>query len=705
MLFRNPDLPLPERVADLVSRLTLEEKVSQMLHEAKAIERLGIPAYNYWNEGLHGVARNGRATVFPQAIGMAATWDPALIRNIASAIADEGRAKFHAALRAQGFSQHYQGLTFWSPNINIYRDPRWGRGQETWGEDPHLTGTLGSAFVRGLQGDDPRHLKASACAKHFAVHSGPEKDRHSFDARVDARDLWGTYLPAFRKLVVEAKVESVMGAYNRTLGEPCCASKLLLEDILRSRWGFQGHVVSDCWALTDIHKHHRVTADPVETAALALRRGCDLSCGCTFDFLGEAVSRGLITEAELDRALSRHLATRFKLGLFDPDERVPYAATPLDVVGCARHRRLAHEAAVKSVVLLKNQDELLPIRDTVRSILVVGPSASSGDVLLGNYFGFPASMSTLLEGIVAALPEGVRFDFRPAFDFVQAYPDPCNWPVFEAKRNDLVIACAGLSPHLEGEEGDAFRSDSKGDRDDIALPAAQADYLRRIADTGAKVVLVLTGGGAIALGDLAERLHAILWVGYPGQEGGHAVADILFGKSSPSGKLPVTFYRSTADLPPYDDYRMQGRTYRYFAGDPLYPFGFGLSYTRFAYADLRLSRPLLKPGQSLRATVRVSNTGTRDAGEVVQCYLTDVEASVPVPRHTLVGFKRIQLAAGASKSVSFTLTPEHLAALDDEGRPFLEPGRFTLTLGSASPGPRAQALDAPEPQTATFELL
>ncbi|MEI6198220.1 MAG: glycoside hydrolase family 3 N-terminal domain-containing protein, partial [Verrucomicrobiota bacterium] len=396
--FRNPDLPLDARVRDLVSRMTREEKVSQMLHDAHAIPRLGIPAYNYWNEALHGIARNGHATIFPQAIGMAATWDAALIERVASAIADEGRAKFHEAMRRQGFSQHYQGLTFWSPNINIFRDPRWGRGQETWGEDPFLTGEMGAAFVRGLQGDDPRYLKTAACAKHFAVHSGPEKDRHTFDARVSPRDLWETYLPAFRKLVVEAKVESVMGAYNRTLGEPCCASRLLLQDILRARWGFQGHVVSDCWALTDIHKHHGVTNNSVESAALALRGGCDLSCGCTFDLLGEAINQGHITETDLDVALSRHLRTRFKLGLFDPDERVPYAQTPLSVVGCKKHQRLAHEAAVKSIVLLKNSDNLLPIRDTVRSILVVGPAAANGDVLLGNYFGFPAQMTTLLEG-------------------------------------------------------------------------------------------------------------------------------------------------------------------------------------------------------------------------------------------------------------------------------------------------------------------
>ena len=701
--FRNPDLPLAERVTDLVSRLTLEEKVSQMLHDAKAIPRFGIPSYNYWGEALHGVARNGRATVFPQAIGMAATWNPALIQEVASAIADEGRAKYHAALRAHGYSQQYQGLTLWSPNVNIFRDPRWGRGQETWGEDPFLTAEFGEAFVYGLQGDDPKYLKIAACAKHYAVHSGPEKDRHVFDALVSNRDLWGTYLPAFRRLVVDAKVESVMGAYNRTLGEACCASRLLLQDILRDQWGFQGHVVADCWALTDIHKHHRITNDPVETAALALRRGCDLSCGCTFDHLGEAISRGLVSEEELDVALGRHLQARFKLGMFDPDERVRYASTPMSVVGSKKHRELALETARQSLVMLRNANGFLPISPKVESILLVGPHATSTEILMGNYFGMSPQMTTLAEGIVSRLPEGVRFDYRMGCQAQHTTPNGLDWSAFEAKRNDVVIACLGLSPQMEGEEGDAIASDERGDRTEIFLPAAQREYLAKMVEGGAKVVVVLSGGSAVALGDLADNVHALLWVGYPGQEGGRAVADLLFGDVSPSGKLPVTFYRSAADLPPYADYRMAGRTYRFFEGEPEFPFGFGLSYTTFAYSDLKLPAKV-RAGQPVKVSVVVTNTGSRAGDEVAQCYLTDVEASVPVPLQTLVGFKRVTLNPGQSRRVLFTITPEQLAALDDDGRPFWEAGEYRVTIGGSSPGARSQTLGAPTPAAGTFHL-
>jgi beta-glucosidase len=702
--FRDPELPLDARVADLLGRLTVEEKVGQMLHDAQAIERLGIPAYNYWNEALHGVARNGRATVFPQAILMAASWDTGLIQRVADAIADEGRAKYHAAIRKHGYSQQYQGLTFWSPNINIFRDPRWGRGQETWGEDPFLTGEMGAAFVRGLQGDDPRYLKTAACAKHFAVHSGPEKERHEFDARVQLRDLWQTYLPAFRKLVVETKVEVVMGAYNRILGEPCCASRLLLQDILRSTWGFQGHVVSDCWALTDFHKNHHVTDDPVESAALALRRGCDLSCGCTYDLLGEALGRGLISEAELDTALARHLRTRFKLGLFDPPERVPYAAIPVSVVACEKHRELAHEAAVKSIVLLRNADNILPLKPDLPSLLLVGPHATNGEILLGNYSGVPATMTTLLEGITARVPEGVRFDYRMGCEAQHPNLTGLEWSVFEAKRNEVVIACLGLTPQMEGEEGDAIASSERGDRADIALHPIQHEYLQKLVDTGSKVVVVLVGGSAVALGDLAEKVSAILWIGYPGQEGGRALAELIFGDRVPSGKLPVTFYKSVSDLPPYSDYSMAGRTYRYFEGEPEFPFGFGLSYTRFTYESLSLSTPDLKAGQSLQVSVRVRNVGSVAGDEVVQCYLADIESSVPTPRESLVAFERISLLPGEAKELAMSIPPEAFVAYDEQGRPFFEAGDFRVTVGGCSPGPRGQALGAPVAVSSTLTL-
>jgi beta-glucosidase len=686
--------------------MTLEEKISQMAHGSAAIPRLGIPAYNFWNEALHGVGRNGRATVFPQAIGMAATWDAALIQSIATAIADEGRAKYHETLRRKGDTMIYQGLTFWSPNVNIFRDPRWGRGQETWGEDPYLTGELGAAFVRGLQGDHPTYLKAAACAKHYAVHSGPEKERHTFDAVVSRRDLYDTYLPAFKKLVTEANVEAVMGAYNRTNGEPCCASQLLLEDILRGEWGFAGHVVSDCGALADIHNHHHYTKDGAESAALALQRGCDIGCDCVYvDHLPEALERGLLTEADVDRALARTLATRFKLGMFDPPERVPYAATEMSVVGSVAHRRLAHEAARKSIVLLKNKGNLLPIRDDVRSICVLGPTAASIEVLLGNYYGMSDSLTTILEGVIGRVPEGVKVEYRPGVQLTQPGASSVDWAVHVAADSDLTIACMGISPLMEGEEGDAMLSTEAGDRSNIGLPAAQVAYLKKMAALGAKIVLVLTGGSPITLGEVEDLVQAIVFVWYPGQEGGRAVAEVLFGDIAPSGKLPLTFPKSIDQLPPYEDYSMAGRTYRYMAAQPLYPFGFGLSYTQFAYSDLSLAKERITAGDALPLRVTVANTGALEAEEVAQLYLSDLEASAEVPLQKLVGFQRVRLAPGTSRTLEFTLTPEMLAFVDDNGKTRTEPGQFRISVGGCSPGARGRALGAPEPQTATFTLV
>lgn len=702
--YLNPDLPLPERVGDLISRLTLAEKVSQMNHPAQGIPRLGIPAYNFWSEALHGVARNGRATVFPEPIGLAATWDAALINRIASAIGDEGRAKYHEALRRKGYTDWYQGLTFWSPNVNLFRDPRWGRGQETWGEDPYLTGTLGSAFVRGLQGDDPRYLKAAACAKHYAVHSGPEKLRHTFDAQVSKQDLHATYLPAFKKLVTEAKVESVMGAYNRTLGEPCNASQLLLVDLLRGAWGFQGHVVSDCGALSDIHKTHKVTADEAESAALALKAGCDMGCDCVYDAIPEAIARGLITEEDVDRALARTLGTRFKLGMFDPAERVPYSSIPMSVVGCEAHQQLAYEAAVKSVVLLKNKGGILPLSDKIRSVLVVGPTATSVEALLGNYHGINEHLTTLLEGIAASLPEGVRLEYRPGTQVAQPNLNTHDWSVFESGNVDVTIACMGLTSMLEGEEGDAILSPENGDRTDIGLPAVQVEYLKRLSAHGARIVLVLTGGSPIALPEIADMVEAIVFVWYPGQEGGRAVADVLFGKQVPSGKLPLTFPKSTADLPPFEDYSMANRTYRYTTCEPLFPFGFGLSYTSFAYDDLKLSKKILKPGETLSASLKLTNTGALPGEEVVQFYLTDLAASVPVPQYSLAGFQRIALQPGESCELNFSITPEMLGLVDLDGKSRLEPGDFRLSVGGSSPGLRSLALGAPAVVSAEFSV-
>jgi beta-glucosidase len=710
-IYRDTTRPIDERVRDLISRMTLAEKISQMSHPAAAIPRLGMPAYNYWNEALHGVARNGRATVFPQAIGMAATWDPDLVRRVASAIGDEGRAKYHETLRRNGDTGLYQGLTYWSPNVNIFRDPRWGRGQETWGEDPYLTGEMGAAFVRGLQegvapagGGRPKYLKAAACAKHYAVHSGREADRHVFNARVSLRDLHATYLRAFKKLVTEANVEAVMGAYNRTNDEPCCASQLLLVDILRGAWGFQGHVVSDCGALSDLHLNHKITKSATESAALALGKGCDLGCDCVYDHLDKAVERGLITEADVDRSLARSLTTRFKLGMFDPPEQVPFAATPLSVIDCATHRALAYEAAAKSIVLLKNANNILPIGAHVRRIAVVGPTATNLDVLHGNYCGMNDSMHTLLEGIVGRVPEGVNVEYRPGCALDQPTINPLDRTVLKAAQADVTIACVGLSPLLEGEESDAILAKDGGDRLDITLPPNQVEFVKRLVDAGANVVLVLTGGSPIAFDELADMVDAAVFVWYPGQEGGNAVADVLFGTVSPSGKLPLTFPESIAQLPPFEEYSMAGRTYRYSTVEPLYPFGFGLSYTRFAYGDLQLASETVRAGDPLRFCVTLTNTGTVAADEVAQIYLSDLASSVPVPLCTLIGFQRVRVAPGESKPLEFTVTPEMMMLVDDEGKHRLEPGQFRVTVGGCSPSARGVALGAPAPVSKVFTV-
>ena len=583
--YLDTSLPFAERAKDLVGRLTLEEKVGLMNHPAYGVPRLNIPAYNYWSEALHGVARNGRATVFPQAIAMAATWDKELIRKVATAISDEGRAKYHAALRRNGYTDQYQGLTFWSPNVNIFRDPRWGRGQETWGEDPFFTGEMAAEFVKGLQGDDPKYLKAAACAKHYAVHSGPEKDRHIFNAIVTKRELYDTYLPAFKKLVTDAKVESVMGAYNRTLDEVCCASKLLIEDILRGEWGFDGHFVSDCMALSDFHLNHKVTEDAADSAALALKYGCDLGCDHVFNEIPTAIERGDTTEALVDRALERTLTTRFKLGMFDPDEDVPFASIPTDVVASREHRQLAYRTATEAVVLLKNKDNILPIKPSTKKIFVTGPTATSMEVLLGNYYGFNNQMVTLLEGITGRIPEGMGMEYHSGAMLKHAREIKSTWAPQMAQSADLAIVCAGNSSFLEGEEGESLLSPQNGDRESISLPQSQIDYIKELAIHGARIILVLTGGSPIALGEVEDMVEAILFVWYPGMEGGRAVADVLFGDVSPSGKLPITFPKSLDQLPAFDDYSMEGRTYRYMSAEPIYPFRYGFSYSKFEYTE------------------------------------------------------------------------------------------------------------------------
>ncbi|MDR3284799.1 MAG: glycoside hydrolase family 3 C-terminal domain-containing protein [Treponema sp.] len=689
-----------ERIIDLISQMTLEEKVSQLSYTSPGIERLGIPAYNWWNEALHGVARSGAATVFPQAIGLAATFDADLVRQVATAVSDEARAKYNEASR-RGNRGQYCGLTFWTPNINIFRDPRWGRGQETYGEDPYLTGQIGAAFVQGLQGDDPEHLKTAACAKHYAVHSGPEALRHVFDAQVSPKDLFETYLPAF-KLLVEQGVESVMGAYNRTLGEPCCGSNYLLKDILRGKWGFTGHVVSDCWAIKDFHENHKVTRTPEESAALALNAGCDLNCGCTFPLLTGSLKQGLVTEEAIDTALSRLLRTRFKLGMFDGPEKDPYAHLNRSVVDCENHRILARIAAEKSIVLLKNDHNLLPLNDSAKNILLIGPAAANIHTLLANYHGLNPRLVTILEGLSAKVSGMPAINLTYHQGCIMYDPNHQNgWTVGMSESNDVVIAVFGLDSAMEGEEGDVIASDSRGDRDAIELPEWQLEYLRKLRERGKPIVLILTGGSAIAIPeDIAD---AVLYVWYPGEEGGNAVADVLFGDAAPAGKLPVTFPASTKQLPPYEDYAMsggKGRTYRYMKEEPLYPFGFGLSYTTFRFDSIVLDSGKLAAGGIVRAEVTVTNTGRQDAGEVIQLYVAKEKRGADDPVCSLRSFRRVAVRAGKSVTEMFELPSSCFETVNSAGESVLVPGTYILTAADAAPLPVAMKRGASAPVSA-----
>jgi len=677
MPFMDPDLPLADRVRDLIDRMTLAEKVGQTMHKAPSIPRLGVPAYNWWNECLHGVGRAGGATVFPQAIGMAASFNPVLMHQVATALSDEARAKHHQRI-ATGDCDQYFGLTYWSPNVNIFRDPRWGRGQETYGEDPHLSARMGVAFCKGLQGDDPKYLKLVATPKHYAVHSGPEPERHGFDAVVTGRDLRETYLPAFKACVKEAGAFSVMGAYNRTNGEPCCASRTLLQDILRDEWGFKGYVVSDCGAICDIHKHHQVTADAAESAALAVKNGCELNCGGVYASLLAAVDAGLITEPEIDVALTRLFTARFRLGMFDPPERVPYASIPSSTVNCDAHRALARQMARESIVLLKNTHSILPLgRENLRTIAVIGPTATDIQPLLGNYYGFSRRLVTPLEGIVGAVPPGMQVNYAKGCELAGTQPIDAaliGWQVGEA---DVIVAVVGGSPALEGEEGEVAASDGGGDRLRIGLPGRQEELLQHLRDTGKPLVVVLTGGSPMAINWVEENADAALMLWYPGEEGGNAIADVLFGDCNPGGRLPVTFVKNMDQLPPFRDYAMTGRTYRFMDETPLYPFGYGLSYTTFVYADLQTD--------TAQVSVSVTNTGDCAGDEVVQLYLRHENAPVPVPRHHLEGFVRITLQPGETRRVTFALQPEQFACYTDDGIPILGPGSHTVYVGGGQP--------------------
>lgn len=834
--------------------MTSDEKISQVMNDAPAIPRLRVEKYEWWNECLHGVARAGAATVFPQAIGLAASFDTALMHEVAVAIGDEARAKHHEFAR-RGERRRYQGLTFWSPNINIFRDPRWGRGQETYGEDPYLTSRMGVAFVKGLQGDDRRYLKVSATAKHFAVHSGPEADRHSFDARPSERDLHETYLPAFRALVQEAKVESVMGAYNRVNGESASASQRLLLDILRKDWGFSGHVVSDCGAIDDIYKQHRIVDTPEKAAALGITKGCDLECGATYRSLKGALAQGLLTEQDLDVAVRRLMRTRLKLGMFDPPERVRYAQIPYSVNQSPQHDRLARRMAQASIVMVKN-DGVLPLSRDIRTIAVIGPTADDVMTLLGNYYGTPANPVTMLAGIRQAVGSRTKVIYARGTDLVPGRQDPraasaidpahlrpsvrasergltgeyfrgrdfagppvltrtdstvdfrwdrgaptndmvargelppdraldndeysIRWtgqlvpPVsgryeltvtgddgfrlvldgrtivdewtttsrararsaaidleagrpygirleyFESVRDaeirlgwtlpggsdpfsealnaaraaDVVIFAGGLTGDVEGEEMEvAYPGFARGDRTDIVLPETQEKLLRAVHAVGKPVVLALTTGSALAVEWAQQNVAAILVAWYPGQRGGTAIADVLFGDANPSARLPVTFYRSVRQLPSFADYSMKGRTYRYFEGQPLYPFGHGLSYTRFEYSDLRLDRTETASDDSVEVSVAVKNSGNRAGHEVAQLYVTAVNPGMPAPLQELRGFERVPLAVGEQKRVTFRLTPsEAFARYNEATRRFVvAAGEYEIGVGGSSRDLRSTA--------------
>jgi len=694
--FRDPSVPLADRVNDLVARLTLDEKVLQMQNQAPAIPRLGIPAYNWWSECLHGVGRNGTATVFPQAIGMAATWDPELIRREAEVISTEARAKYRDALE-KGQHGVYQGLTFYTPNINIFRDPRWGRGQETYGEDPFLTGRIGVALVKGLQGNDPKYLKVVATAKHFAVHSGPESSRHSFDAWCSDRDLFETYLPAFEALVREGAVYSVMGAYNRFRSEPCCSNTFLLDDILRKKWGFRGYITTDCGAIWDIWHGHGLQPDEARSAAMGLRAGCDLTCGTEYASLPEAVKNGYITEAEIDQSVKRLLTARFKLGMFDPDSLVPWAQIPTDSNDTPSHSELARRVARESMVLLKNEGQVLPLANNLKSIAVIGPYADRVSVLLGNYNGDPSHPVTLLQGIRNRAGQSMTVGYAmgvpaPEDAFLRnGETSPSKRKLWRdalkiAGKSDVVIFVAGISPLLEGEELQVeIPGFSGGDRTTLDLPANQTELLDAIAGIGKPVVLVLVNGSALSISRESEKSTAVLEAWYPGQEGGNALADVLFGDYNPAGRLPVTFYRSVNDLPPFEDYSMKGRTYRYFKGKPLFSFGHGLSYASFAYSSPIVDKQLYAPADTIVLQVTVKNTGRMDGDEVIQVYAGKQESSFERPAQALVGFSRIKVAAGEEKKAFIGIPVKELRIYNPEAADYLvEPGTYQLRIGAAS---------------------
>ena len=691
------------RATELVSKMTLEEKASQLKFDSPAIDRLGVPEYNWWNEALHGVARAGTATMFPQSIALGATFDDDLLQEIGDVIGTEGRAKYNMQ-STRGDRDIYKGLTFWSPNVNIFRDPRWGRGHETYGEDPYLTSRLGVRFVKGIQGDG-EYLKAAACAKHFAVHSGPERERHFFDAIASRKDMEETYLPAFEACVTEANVEAIMGAYNRTNGEPCCAHEVLMNEYLRGKWGFEGHYVSDCWAIKDFHENHKVTETPEQSVKLALEMGCDVNCGCTYQRILDAVAEGILDEKYIDRSCIRLFTTRFLLGLFDKTELddIPYSK-----VECKEHIDLSHRATRESVVMLKNNGILPLDKKVTKKIAVVGPNANHRTSLIGNYHGTSSRYITVLEGIQDELGDDGRVFYsegshlwqdRIEFLSKEGQPDLLAEARAVCDEADVVVLVVGLDEILEGEEGDA----GPGDKVDLLFPRPQRILMDTVFSTGKPVILVNMCGSAMDLREADKKAAAILQAWYPGARGGKDVADIIFGKASPSGKLPLTFYESSDDLPDIKDYSMKNRTYRYFEGTPLYPFGFGLTYSDCCVSAMSVDKA---EGEfdGVNVTVNVKNNGTVDTQEVVQIYIKDEEFELAVRNFSLCGFKRISLKAGEEKTVTVKIDKRAFTSVDADGNREIFSKKFTLFAGLSQPDNRSEELTGHKALSAVVEL-
>lgn len=684
--YKNSQLPIDIRVNDLVSRMTLKEKVSLMMYNAPQIDRLEIPAYNWWNECLHGIARSEeKTTVFPQPIGLAATFNPKELQKSAEMISDEGRAVYNLSVKKGNTAKRYTGLTFWTPNINIFRDPRWGRGHETYGEDPLLTAEMGIAMTKGLQGNDPNYLKLSACAKHFAVHSGPEPLRHEFNATTNEHDLYDTYLPAFYRLIKEANVSGIMCAYNSFKGQPCCGSNLFLRKILLHDWKFNGYITSDCWAISDFIYGHKTHKDSISASSDAVLHGTDLECGNVYRSLTEAVEAGMITEDQIDISLKKLLKIQFRLGMFDPQDKVPYSKIGAEVLESKPHQQQALKMARQSMVLLKNEKQLLPLSSKIKKIALLGPNANNGTTQLGNYNGIPSKNATLLDALRAE--KGIEVVYDSISDFITLQPGIDLQHYAEKYKDvDLIIYAGGISALLEGEEGDTGNVEGfyRGDRTTINLPAVQTQVMQMLQKSGKPMIFICMSGSAIAFNWESQHIPAIIQAWYGGQATGTALADILFGRYNPSGKLPITFYRSDSDLPAIEDYSMKNRTYRYFNGDVLYPFGYGLSFTKFKFKKLNVPQEV-QIGDTINISTEVVNTGKSAGEEVVQLYLSHKDIAPEAPNSQLVGFQKVMLQPGERKIVHFKLSPRNLAYVDETGGVNTMPGKIKVYIGNVCP--------------------